>query len=84
MEEPALFQAGLIPLGWGENAAGGDALYCLDLSNMPDEDRCPVIALDYLSFSMDLDGGGDRAALLEISKPAAENLKTYAEQLFLQ
>ena len=84
LAEPALFQAGLVPLGWGENEEGGDALYCLDLSNMPDEDPCPVIALDYLSFSMDLDGGGDRAALLEISKPAAENLKTYAEQLFLQ
>ena len=82
LAEPALFQAGLVPLGWGEE--GGGALYCLDLANMPDEDCCPVIALDYLSFSMDLDGGGDRAALLEISKPAAENLKTYAEQLFLQ
>ena len=80
MEEPTLFQAGLIPLGWGENAAGGDALYCLD--TMPD--RRPVVSLDYLAFSMDLDGGGDREALLEISQPAAADFTTYAEQLFLR
>ncbi len=80
MEEPALFQAGLIPLGWGENAAGGDALYCLD--SMPD--RRPVVSLDYLSFSMELAGGGDRESLLEISQPAAEDFTTYAEQLFLR
>ena len=80
MEEPTLFQAGLIPLGWGENAAGGDALYCLD--SMPD--RRPVVSLDYLSFSMELAGGGDRESLLEISQPAAEDFTTYAEQLFLR
>lgn len=84
MAEPALFQAQLVPLGWGEDEEGGDALYCLDLANMPDEERCPVLALDYMAFSMDLDGGGDRAALLEISRPAAENLRQYAEQLFLR
>lgn len=83
MAEPALFHAKLVPLGWGEDENGGDLLYCLDLQNMPDEDRCPVIGLDYMAFSMDLDGGGDRQALLNISQTVAENLKIYAERLFL-
>lgn len=41
---PALVRAGFLPFGWDN---GGAYLRCIDLANMPDEDRCPLMEIDH-------------------------------------
>lgn len=87
IRDPALFQAGLLPFAWWYDYEEdrGDFLRCIDLANMPEEDRCPVIQLNDLEF-FDLSQSGNpigRADLLSLMERLADNFKDYMEQLFL-
>lgn len=85
MRDPVLFQAWLLPFAWWSGESGGSFLRCIDLANMPEEDRCPVVQIDDMKF-FDLSQSGapiSREDLLPLLEPVADNFKDYMEQLFL-
>lgn len=73
---PDLVRAGFLPFGWDADAA---FIRCIDLANLPDEDRCPVVQIDHEVL---FDGDTDREALLPHMEPVAENFQAFLEDIF--
>ena len=75
---PILVRAGFLPFGWDKNA---DFICCIDLENMPDEDRCPVVQIDH-EVLFDLGETADREALLPHMEPVAPSFRAFLEEIF--
>lgn len=75
---PALVRAGFLPFDWDY---GGAYLRCVDLENMPDEDRCPLMEIDHeILFGLEEDAG--RETLLAHMKPVADSFQAFLSEIF--
>lgn len=74
---PALVRAGFLPFDWDY---GGAYLRCVDLENMPDEDRCPLMEIDH-EILFDLEDAG-RETLLAHMKPVADSFQAFLSEIF--
>jgi cell wall assembly regulator SMI1 len=76
---PTLVRAGYLPFLWDEK---GYFIRCIDLANMPDEDRCPVVEIDHeILFDFDEDAG--REEIQPAMEPVAASLRAFLEPVFL-
>lgn len=76
---PVLVRGGYLPFLWDEDL--GCFIRCIDLANMPDEDRCPVVQIDH-EILFDLGERADREALAPHMEPVAESLRAFLEERF--
>lgn len=75
---PTLVRAGYLPFLWDEE---GYFIRCIDLANMPDEDRCPVVQIDH-EVLFDFSGDTGREALQPVMEPVAESFRAFLEDIF--
>lgn len=75
---PTLVRAGFLPFLWDEE---GYYIRCIDLANMPDEDRCPVVQIDH-EILFDETEDADRETLLPHMEPVTENFQGFLEEIF--
>ncbi|MDE7326970.1 MAG: SMI1/KNR4 family protein [Lachnospiraceae bacterium] len=67
---PMLVRNGYLPFAWD---AKGYFIRCMDLANMPEEEKCPIVQIDHeVMFDFDEDHTG-REELEEVMEPVAEN-----------
>lgn len=72
---PTLVAAGYLPVAWDEE---GGYIRCVDLANMPDEERCGVFEIDHeILFSLDENAG--RGAIEAEMRPVAENFVAFLD-----
>ena len=75
---PLLVSCGYLPFTWDEEGA---YIRCIDLKNMPDEDKCGVFEIDHeILFSLDEETAERREVEAEMN-PIAENFIAYLEAL---
>ncbi|MEY8386420.1 SMI1/KNR4 family protein [Oscillospiraceae bacterium 38-13] len=75
---PTLVRAGYLPFLWDEE---GYFLRCIDLANMPDEDRCPVVQIGHeVLFDLPEDTGRD--ALNDKMEPVSPSFQAFLEEIF--
>ena len=75
---PLLVRCGYLPFTWDEEGA---YIRCIDLKNMPDEDKCGVFEIDHeILFSLDEETTERREVEAEMN-PIAENFIAYLEAL---
>ncbi len=75
---PTLVRAGYLPFSWDMD---GYFIRCIDLANMPDEDRCPVVQIDHeVLFDFDEDVG--REILQPEMVPVADSFQAFLENIF--
>ena len=78
---PLLVKNGYLPFAWDEK---GYFIRCIDLENMPDEEKCRVVQIDHeVMFDFDEDATG-REELAGWMQPVAENFFVYLEELLLE
>lgn len=94
---PMLVKNGYIPFAWDED---GYFIRCIDLKNMPDEEKCPVVQIDH-EVMFDLEESEDismthgilfdfsremtrQEELEEQMQPIADNFFVYLEELLLE
>ncbi|MDE7299620.1 MAG: hypothetical protein K2N94_12480, partial [Lachnospiraceae bacterium] len=71
-----LVRNGYLTFGWDEDVY---FIRCMDLQNMPDEERCPIVQIDHeIMFDFDEDTT-ERAELEEEMQPVAENFFAYLD-----
>lgn len=76
---PVLVKAGYLPFTWDEE---GYFIRCIDLANMPDEDKCPVCQIDHeILFDFDEDAAVSRAEIEAEMEVLADNFTAYLEGL---
>lgn len=75
---PVLVRAGYLPFLWDPD---GYFIRCIDLANMPDEDRCPVVQIDH-EVLFDLDGDAGRETLAPLIEPVAASFQAFLAEIF--
>lgn len=75
---PTLAKAGYLPILWDRD---GYYIRCIDLSNIPNEDRCPVVQINH-EILFDMEEDADREALEAHMEPVAENFRAFLEERF--
>lgn len=94
---PMLVKNGYLPFAWDGD---GYFIRCIDLKNMPDEEKCPVVQIDHeMMFDMEesedismthgilFDFSGEmtrQEELEEQMQPIADNFFVYLEELLLE
>lgn len=73
---PLLVRNGYLPFAWDEE---GYFIRCMDLKNMPDEEKCGIVQIDHeVLFDFDEETTG-REELASEMKPVAENFFVYLQ-----
>ena len=75
---PTLVREGYLPFLWDTE---GYFICCIDLANMPDEDRCPVVEIDH-EVLFDFEDNVGREALQAVMKPVADSFQAFLEDIF--
>ncbi len=75
---PMLVRNGYLPFAWDKE---GYFIRCMDLGNMPDEEKCQIVQIDHeVMFEFDEETTG-RDALAAEMEPVAENFFAYLDAL---
>lgn len=75
---PMLVRNGYLPFAWDKE---GYFIRCMDLGNMPDEEKCQIVQIDHeVMFEFDEETTG-RDALAAEMEPVAENFFAYLDVL---
>ncbi len=75
---PMLVRNGYLPFAWDKE---GCFIRCMDLGNMPDEEKCQIVQIDHeVMFEFDEETTG-RDALAAEMEPVAENFFAYLDAL---
>lgn len=78
---PMLVRNGYLPFSWDEE---GYFIRCMDLKNMPDEEKCEIVQIDHeVMFDFDEDTT-ERNELALVMKPVAENFFAYLKHLLAE
>lgn len=75
---PTLVRGNYLPFLWDTE---GYFIRCIDLTNMPDEDRCPVVQIDHERL-FDLDEDAGREELAPLMEPVAVSLQAFLSEIF--
>ncbi len=76
---PILVKAGYLPFTWDEEHY---FIRCIDLANMPNEDKCPVCQIEHeVLFDYDEESEINRSEIEERMEMLADNFTTYLADL---
>ena len=75
---PVLVRAGYLPFLWDTE---GYFIRCIDLTDMPDEDCCPVVQIDHERL-FDLDEDAGREDLAPLMEPVAASFQAFLSEIF--
>lgn len=82
---PHLVSNGFLPIGWDSDSF---FIRCMDLANMPDEEKCRIVEIDHEPFfdlMYDCEDKGipvPKEELLKLFRPVAENFYEYLNGVY--